>query len=85
MSTLQGGRCADFELRHEECLQAYGYSVDSKPCQLYKDDLYECRHKTKQLARLNAMREERKRQVKAGLRSKEDMYDIKDSFPDRYD
>merc|ERR1719309_1404961 len=55
LTTMQDTRCADFELRHEECLQAYGYDVDSNPCQLYKDDLYECKHKIKQLARLNAM------------------------------
>jgi len=85
MSSMQTGRCADFDMRHEECLAAYGYAYDNKPCQLYKDDLYECRHKVKQLARLNAMREERKRQIKAGLRSEENRYDIKKSFPERYD
>jgi len=84
MVTMQMGRCGDFELKHQECLEAYGAHPASVPCSLYRDDLYECMYRSKQIARLNAMRDERQRQYKAGLRTKMDYYDIHKSYKERY-
>lgn len=84
MVTMQLGRCGDFDMKHQECLEAYGSHPASVPCSLYRDDLYECMYRSKQMARLNAMRDERQRQYKAGLRTKENYFDIKQSFPERY-
>jgi len=84
LSTLQTGRCADFDMRHQECLEAYGNHPDTRPCQLYRDDLYECMNHNKQKARWLAMREERDRQFKAGLREKR--FDLPEgSLKERYD
>lgn len=81
---MQSGRCADFDLRLQECYEAYGYHPGSPKCQDYRDDLYECHFRLKQVHRYNAMIKERERQYKAGERTKENYYDIKQSFPERY-
>ncbi|XP_042856456.1 NADH dehydrogenase [ubiquinone] iron-sulfur protein 5-like [Penaeus japonicus] len=67
-------KCADFEMRAMECLEAYGVQVGRSKCQDYLDDLRECMFQTKQLARVNAMRQERHRQWIMGERSSENHY-----------
>jgi len=82
MTDLTGGimthqsfsKCADFEMRAMECLEAYGVQHGRSKCQDYMDDLRECMFQTKQLARVNVMRQERHRQWIMGERSGADHY-----------
>jgi len=67
-------KCADFEMRAMECLEAYGVQHGRSKCQDYMDDLRECMFQTKQLARVNVMRQERHRQWIMGERSGENHY-----------
>jgi len=59
-------RCADFEMRAMECLEAYGVQKGRAKCVDYMDDLRECMFRTKQLGRVSAMRVERHRQYYLG-------------------
>merc|ERR1712002_1288455 len=67
-------KCADFEMRAMECLEAYGVGRGRTKCQDYLDDLRECMFSTKQLSRVDTMRRERHRQWIMGERSSEDHY-----------
>ncbi|KAG7172029.1 NADH dehydrogenase [ubiquinone] iron-sulfur protein 5-like [Homarus americanus] len=67
-------KCADFEMRAMECLEAYGVQRGKTRCIDYLDDLRECTYKTKQLSRVAAMRHERHRQWITGERSSENHY-----------
>ncbi|CAL4093266.1 unnamed protein product [Meganyctiphanes norvegica] len=62
-------KCADFEMRAMECLEAYGVQKGRSRCVDYMDDLRECMYKSKQLARVNVMRVERHRQYYMGENS----------------
>jgi len=59
-------RCADFEMRAMECLEAYGVQKGRSKCVDYMDDLRECMFRHKQLSRVSAMRVERHRQYYLG-------------------
>lgn len=74
MTHQTGSRCADFEMRAMECLEAYGVQRGRVRCVDYLDDLRECTFKIKQLARVSEMRVERHRQWLMGERSSEDHY-----------
>ncbi|KAK3880473.1 hypothetical protein Pcinc_015020 [Petrolisthes cinctipes] len=82
LTDMQGGllthqrarKCADFEMRAMECLEAYGVQKGRTRCVDYLDDLRECAFQTKQLARVSAMRHERHRQWLMGERSSKDRY-----------
>ena len=63
-------RCADFELRLADCLEAYGYPASEEKCLPYLRDLQECVISPKQMRRTELMRNERDRQYKAGERKK---------------
>ncbi|KAF2354004.1 NADH:ubiquinone oxidoreductase iron-sulfur subunit 5 [Trinorchestia longiramus] len=76
ISHQSGGMCRDFEMRAVECVEAYGTHKAETLCRDYMDDLFECVHGDKARKRHEAMQAERKRQVAAGLRSKEDMYPV---------
>jgi len=66
MTHQSGTRCADFEMRAMECLEAYGVQKGRSRCTDYMDDLRECMFRTKQNARVSAMRVERHRQYYMG-------------------
>lgn len=44
-----GSRCADFEMRAMECLEAYGVQKGRVRCVDYLDDLRECTYQAKQV------------------------------------
>ncbi|KAG0729004.1 hypothetical protein GWK47_031259 [Chionoecetes opilio] len=69
-----GARCADFEMRAMECLEAYGVQRGRVRCVDYLDDLRECAFQHKQIARAKEMRFERHRQWVMGERSSADHY-----------
>ncbi|TOF75372.1 hypothetical protein CGJ15_27060, partial [Vibrio parahaemolyticus] len=48
-------KCADFEMRAMECLEAYGVQRGKTICIDYLDDLRECAFETRQMARTQAM------------------------------
>jgi len=67
LATHQSGkRCADFEMRAMECLEAYGVQKGKTICVDYMDDLRECMFQHKQLSRVHTMRVERHRQYYLG-------------------
>ena len=49
MTHQTGSRCADFEMRAMECLEAYGVQRGRVRCVDYLDDLRECTFKFKQV------------------------------------
>lgn len=51
--TQQTGKCADFEMRYVDCLEAYGYPHGLAKCQDYLDDLTECSLRIKQVMNLS--------------------------------
>ena len=61
-------RCAKFEMRAAECLEAYGKQHWSTKCKDYTDDMRECVYRAKQNMRVRLMRLERQRQWRAGER-----------------
>lgn len=46
------GRCADFEMRFIDCMEAYGVHRGAKKCDLLLQDFQECAGREKQLKRL---------------------------------
>lgn len=64
-------RCADFELRYFECMEAYGIPRGYKKCSDMFEDYRECHVQSKQRARIGAIKTERQRQYKAGNLSKQ--------------
>jgi len=67
--TLQwNAPCKEIEMHLVDCLEAFGSAKRGKQnCQTLMDDFNECTKKLKQFARINAIREERKRQYKEGI------------------
>lgn len=59
-------RCAEFEFRAADCMEAYGLDRGGDKCWPYIKDLHECATSTKSMARARLMMEERERQFKAG-------------------
>lgn len=68
------GSCADMEMKVIDCLDAYGLTRGKVKCKDLMDDFKECYMRTKQRSRVEAMKDERERQYKAGERSDEDHY-----------
>uniref|UniRef100_A0A1B6DI93 Complex I-15 kDa n=1 Tax=Clastoptera arizonana TaxID=38151 RepID=A0A1B6DI93_9HEMI len=69
------GRCADFEMKMMNCLEAYGAQRgEEDKCKDIIEDFMECHTLKKQGKRLEAMRIERHRQWLKGERSSEDHY-----------
>ncbi|CAH0392479.1 unnamed protein product [Bemisia tabaci] len=58
------GRCAFFEMRFMECLEAYGADQAMQKCLAQRADFNECIAQRNQQRRVAAMREERERQRK---------------------
>jgi len=77
-------RCPDFELRLVECYEAYGRRKGNIMCRDFYDDLYECITREKQMKRLDAFDEQRKKLIAAGELTKEDQYPLKSSRRDGY-
>jgi len=69
MTNQSSKKCADFEMRAMECLEAYGVTKGRDKCVDYLDDLRECMYMNKQLGRVQAMRVERHRQYYLGDRT----------------
>ncbi|KAI9551484.1 hypothetical protein GHT06_021817 [Daphnia sinensis] len=72
--SAQKTECKDFELRYVYCLEAYGKSLGESKCKDLKDDIQECFFKFKQLARTEAIKNERVRQLKSGELKPEETY-----------
>lgn len=67
-------KCAGFEMRAVDCLEAYGLNRGLEKCQDLLADFKECATREKQSSRYIAMRRERQRQYWMGERSKEERY-----------
>ncbi|XP_012261022.2 NADH dehydrogenase [ubiquinone] iron-sulfur protein 5 [Athalia rosae] len=63
----QQKRCADFEMNFVECMEAYGIPRGYRKCSDLFEDLHECATHNTQQMRVNAIRDERHKQYKAGL------------------
>lgn len=68
------GRCANFESKFLDCMEAYGLYKGLKKCEDMMKDYKECVYRQKQFARVEAMRNERIRQWHSGQRSKANLY-----------
>ncbi|CAG0891328.1 unnamed protein product [Darwinula stevensoni] len=62
----RGHKCADFEIRYMECMEAYGYYQGRGKCKDYRDDLGECIMRWKQMFRTDAIRAWRKKKYQEG-------------------
>lgn len=60
--------CADMELNHAECLEAYGLAMGRNKCAKFFEDIKECRGQKIRLMRAYIMRIERNKQLVTGER-----------------
>ncbi|XP_047000401.1 NADH dehydrogenase [ubiquinone] iron-sulfur protein 5 [Schistocerca americana] len=67
-------RCAGFEMKMMDCLEAYGVERGKEKCKTLIEDFKECALRTKQKLRIREMRLERHRQYFAGERPREELY-----------
>lgn len=63
----QQKRCADFELKFFECMEAYGIPRGHRHCSDLFEDYHECASRSKQRERVRILTDERQRQYKAGI------------------
>lgn len=76
--------CADFEMNHVECMEAYGYPRSEIACRMFQEDLLECMTSYKRGIRIHRLRSERVRQVLAGERKFSEYHGTRpfaDSYP----
>ncbi|XP_018335700.1 NADH dehydrogenase [ubiquinone] iron-sulfur protein 5 [Agrilus planipennis] len=78
------GRCANFEMKVINCLEAYGLDKGRIKCKDLISDFQECVGRHKEKARNLEMIRERIRQYKAGERTAENKYQKIPPRPDSF-